>query len=188
MSKKKIRSPIASLNGYDASSLKELFNLELEASLDSMNKAQRQVIEAYSGYQPIAKNKTGFMGKGLSMIEKMVLKNVKATSQTYLYHSITDGDNPFQGVKIGDTVTVESVFTASANPIFAQSMSEANGVVLIIEKAKATPLPDTDPDDATYSYVIASNAQFKLIKAERRTWVHNSKISKNVSLLTVEML
>lgn len=191
MAKQKIKSPLASLNGYDEKNLQEVFLLELEASNKTLNKAQQKVITAYSGYQPIVEKeekKTGFMNKGLSMIESMVFKDVKATSQTYLYHSLDELPDSLKNMKVGDMITVPSIFTASASPIFAQSLSTASGYVFMIEKAKATPLPEEDDDKPTWSYVINSNSKFNVKKFERRTWVHGSKISKNVTLVTLEMI
>lgn len=187
VAKKKIKSPLVTLNGIDNSLARNIYAEELAASESSLNKAQLKVLSVFNTYQEIPEHRNqGFTGRGMAVIERMVFKNSKKTNQTYLYYGAKEIPALFKHAKVGETIILPISLTLFANPAEAQKHTEANGFVLIVQEAVTTPVRSDEEPDAL-GYVLGPEAVLKLEKVERITWANGSAISKNVSVYTTVM-
>lgn len=185
--KKRIKSPLVTLNGIDNKPARDIFAEELAASEKNLNKAQRKVLSAFDVYQEIPEERgTDFTSKGLAVIEKMVFKKNRKTAQSFLYYGAKEVPDLFRKAKKGSTVTVPVSLTLYANPVEAQKNTAANGFVLIVEEAVAIPVASEENPDAL-TYVLGPEANLKIETIERITWANGSLISKGVNVFTTVM-
>lgn len=185
--KKRIKSPLVTLNGIDTKPAKEVFEEELAESAKSLNKAQQKVLAAFNTYQEIPdKRGTDFTSKGMAIIEKMIFKKNRKTAQAFLYYGAQTTPELFRNTKTGSTVTVPVSLTLYANPVEAQKHTSANGFVLIVQEAIAIPVASEDNPDAL-TYVIGPDTNLNIEKIDRITWANGSFISKGVSVFTTVM-
>lgn len=185
--KKRIKSPLVTLNGIDTKPAKEIFVEELAASEKSLNKGQRKVLSAFGSYQEIPEQRgTDFASRGMAVIERMVFKNNRKTNQTFLYYGAKEIPALFRQAKVGSTVSLPLSLTLYANPVEAQKHTSANGFVLIVQEAIAVPVDSEDNQEAL-AYVLGPEAELKIESIERITWANGSLISKGVSVFTTVM-
>lgn len=185
--KKRIKSPLVTLNGIDTRNEEEIFAEELAASESGLNKIQKQVLSTFSSHQEIPEERgTDFTSKGLGVIEKIVFKKNRKTAQTFLYYGSKEVPELFKKSKTGATVKVPVSLTAYANPVEAQKHTGENGFVLIVQEAVAIPVKSEENPEAL-AYVIGPEANLEIEKIDRITWANKSLISKNVSVFTTTM-
>lgn len=183
-----IKSPLMNLNGYKLDGERKIFSAELEVSQKAVGRFHRKVLTAYSVPQDIPADGDNAMTKMLGVVDNIVLKKIQKTTQSFLYHGESQVNDLFRGLKVGDTVSIDSSFNASASPLEAVKHTEADGMVLVIKEPLAFPIEDeTDENSGDMMYVLPG-AEYKVRHVARQTWAHGSKISRNLLIIEVEQV